>query len=64
MYKILLTFVLLLSLQSISLAAPAIHFNEMRHDFGRVGQDDRIDYVFEFRNTGNQPLIIEKITAS
>jgi hypothetical protein len=55
---------LLLSLPARSHTAPAIHFNEVRHDFDRVGQDDRIDYVFEFRDTGNQILIIEKITGS
>jgi hypothetical protein len=64
MYKIILTVVLLLSLPALSYAAPAIHFNEVAHDFGKVTQDDRIDYVFEFRNTGNQTLTIEKVIAS
>ena len=64
MYKILLTVCLLLILPVLSYAAPAIHFDEVRHDFGSVGQHDRIEYVFEFSNTGDQTLIIEKLTAS
>ena len=51
-------------LPAFSFAQPAIHFNEVRHDFGKVSQDDKIEYVFEFSNTGNQPLIIEKIVPS
>jgi len=51
-------------LPAFSFAQPAIYFNEVRHDFGKVSQDDKIDYVFEFSNTGNQPLIIEKISPS
>ena len=64
MYKILLTVCLLLSLPGLSHAAPAIHFDEVKHDFGSVGQHDRIEYVFEFSNTGDQALVIEKLTAS
>jgi len=64
MYKILFTVCLLLVLPVLSSAAPAIHFDEVRHDFGSVGQHDRIEYVFEFSNTGDQPLVIEKLTAS
>jgi len=64
MNKIILIVVLLLSLPALSYAAPAIHFNEVTHDFGKVGPDDRIEYFFEFNNTGNQTLIIEKVTAS
>ena len=64
MYRTLLTVVLLLSIPALSYSQPAIHFNEVRHDFGRVVQEDRIAYVFEFSNTGDQPLIIEKLTSS
>ena len=64
MYKILLTACLLLSLPGLSHAAPVIHFDEVKHDFGSVGQHDRIEYVFEFSNTGDQALVIEKLTAS
>lgn len=65
MYRILLTAALLLAgIPSLSCAQPAIHFNEVKHDFGKVAQEDTIAYVFEFSNTGNQALIIEKLTSS
>ena len=51
-------------LPAFSFAQPSIHFNEVGHDFGKVSQDDKIEYVFEFSNTGNQPLIIGKISPS
>lgn len=64
MYKILLTVFLLLILPDLSYAAPAIHFNEVSHDFGTVEQNEIPEYVFEFTNKGNQSLIIKKLTAS
>ena len=64
MYKILLTVFLLLLFPVLSYAAPAIHFNEVGHDFGSVEQNDIPEYVFEFSNTGDRTLIIEKLTAS
>jgi hypothetical protein len=64
MYKLILAVVLLLGIPAFSSAQPSVHFNEVKHDFGRVGQDDKIEYIFEISNTGNQPLIIEKVTAS
>ena len=51
-------------LTAFSYAQPSIHFNEVRHDFGTVSQGDKHEYVFEFSNTGDQALVIEKLTAS
>jgi len=64
MYRTLLTVVLLVSIPALSYTQPTIHFNEVGHDFGKVLQEDRIAYVFEFSNTGNEPLIIEKLASS
>ena len=64
MYKLILAVFMFFYLPAFSFAQPAIHFNEVSHDFGKVSQDDKIEYVFEVSNTGNQPLIIEKITPS
>ena len=64
MCRTLLIVLLLLSLPALSYSQPAVHFNELRHDFGKVVQADSIAYVFEFSNTGNEPLIIEKLTSS
>jgi len=64
MYKTLLTVFLLLIFPVLSHAAPAIHFNEVSHDFGSVEQNEIPEHVFEFANTGNQTLTIKKLTAS
>ena len=64
MYKLILTVLMFLYMPAFSFAQPAIHFNEVRHDFGKISQDNNIEYEFEFSNTGNQPLIIEKISPS
>ena len=64
MYKLSLTFFMFFYLTAFSFAQPAIHFNEVRHDLGIISQKDKVEYVFEFSNTGNQPLVIEKISPS
>lgn len=64
MIKLILAVLMLLGIPAFSYAQSAVHFNEVRHDFGTVGQDDKIEHIFEISNTGNQPLIIEKLTAS
>jgi len=62
--QLILTVFMFLYLTSFSYAQPSIHFNEVRHDFGKISQDDKIEYFFEFSITGNQPIIIEKISPS
>ena len=64
MYKLSLMVITFLCLPAYSYAQPSIHFNEVRHDFGTVSQEDKPEHIFEFSNTGNQPLIIEKISPS
>ncbi len=38
--------------------ATTIAFEKMEHDFGTIEQNTTNPYVFEFTNTGNEPLII------
>jgi hypothetical protein len=64
MHKALLGVFFLLFLPATSFAQPAIHFKEMSYDFGVVGQAAAIRHFFEFRNTGDQELVIEKVSAS
>lgn len=42
----------------------SIAFNEMAHDFGTIDQNTENEYVFNFTNTGDKPLIIETATGS
>lgn len=40
---------------------PAITFAETKHDFGNIKQGDVVEYTFNFKNTGNQPLLISDV---
>jgi hypothetical protein len=40
---------------------PQIHLPDDTWDFGRVEQGQSLDHVFTFKNTGNAPLLIEKV---
>lgn len=41
-----------------------VSFAEMNHDFGNVKQDTKNTYVFKFKNTGSNPLIIQNAQGS
>ncbi len=43
---------------------PKIEIKDMRHDFGKVIQGTKAEYVFEVKNVGNEPLVIEKVQPS
>jgi hypothetical protein len=43
---------------------PKIEFKGVRHDFGKVVKGTRVTHVFEVRNAGNEPLIIERLEPS
>lgn len=38
-----------------------IVFAETSFDFGEITQGDRVEHVFEFENSGNEPLIISDV---
>jgi hypothetical protein len=44
--------------------APVMSFVETEYDFGSVNEGEIVDYTFKFTNTGKQPLIISKATAT
>jgi len=44
--------------------SPQIYFPETSHDFGKVPQGPQIQYNFKFRNTGAQPLKIDRVQTS
>lgn len=66
----LLTTVLLFSLQLMAqeqktqgepVDGPQITFATSSHDFGDIQQGDKVNYVFEFENTGTEPLILSNV---
>lgn len=44
-----------------STSGPIIAFAEETYDFGDIQQGDKVEHVFEFENTGNEPLIITNV---
>ncbi|MFQ3214133.1 MAG: hypothetical protein ACJAT1_001408 [Marivirga sp.] len=43
---------------------PEITFEATTFDFGDIKQGDVVEHIFEFENTGNQPLIISNATTT
>ncbi len=52
--------------KSLSADRPAtsISFDEMEHHFGTIDEGDKVEHVFTFKNTGSEPLILEKCKGS
>ncbi|MFD2244664.1 DUF1573 domain-containing protein [Pontibacter ruber] len=42
-------------------AGAAITFEEKEFNFGDITQGDVVEHTFKFTNTGNQPLVIERV---
>lgn len=59
---VLLAFLFLVP--AVSYAQPSIVFDTENFDFGTVTQVDTIEHVFEFTNTGDKELIIDKLVPS
>jgi uncharacterized protein DUF1573 len=43
---------------------PKIEVKELKHDFGKVVQGTPVSHVFEVRNAGTEPLVIERVQTS
>lgn len=44
-----------------SVNGPKIVFKESSFDFGDINQGDVVEHVFDFENTGNEPLILSDV---
>lgn len=63
MKLIIAIFTIICSLSAI--AQGQLEFEKKTHDFGQVSEDGGpIDYSFQFKNTGNQPVKITQVKAS
>lgn len=47
--------------QEAAKTGPAITFETAEHNFGDIKQGDVVEHTFTFKNTGNQPLVIERV---
>ncbi len=50
--------------KSASLPATNISFREYEWDFGVINEGDNVEHVFQFTNTGTEPLILENCKGS
>ena len=47
--------------ESEPLTGAKIYFAETSFDFGEITQGDKVEHVFEFENTGTEPLILSDV---
>ncbi len=64
MRALVLSVIVLLVCSAIACAQPSIDFAHTDYDFSVIGQEDKIEHVFEFINKGDQELVITKLSAS
>ena len=66
MKKAMIGFVVLLTVvfAGSAWAQPKIEVREIKYDFGKVAQGTQVSHVFEVRNAGTEPLIIERVQSS
>jgi hypothetical protein len=43
---------------------PVISWEKNNHDFGNIVQGDKVEHIFYFTNTGNEPLIVSNVQVS
>jgi hypothetical protein len=64
MKTVILPVFILFFVASYSSAQPEISFTQITYDFATIGQQDQVEHVFEFANTGDQELVIDELLAS
>ena len=43
------------------MTGPKIVFTEKSYNFGDITQGEKVEHVFEFENTGNEPLVLSDV---
>ena len=56
--------VLVILFPGLVYAGPSIRFEHELYDFGSVKQGAFLEFAFEFSNTGDEDLLIKRLTAS
>ena len=52
------------SLDQVDTTNPKMDFEATEWDFGEIDQGDAVEYVFKFKNSGTDPLIITNAKGS
>jgi len=53
--------IFLLLFPAIAFSQPSVIFNAETYDFGTITQTDKIEHTFDFKNNGNEELVIERL---
>lgn len=65
MKKMILMAVVLISIAAMAQGPAVITFNKTTHDFGQINEaDGNVTTVFEFKNDGGSPLVLQNVKAS
>jgi hypothetical protein len=59
--KKILVLIFLLLFPAISFSQPSIVFNTETFDFGTVTKTEKIEHTFDFKNGGNEELVIQRL---
>jgi hypothetical protein len=59
--KKILVLIFLLLFPAISFSQPSIVFNTETFDFGTVTKAEKIEHAFDFKNGGNEELVIQRL---
>jgi hypothetical protein len=54
----------LLLFPAVCFSQPSIVFNVETYDFGTIIQGDKIEHTFDFKNNGNEDLIIQRLSTT
>lgn len=60
----LLISVLLFAQETEIKDGPKIEFSEKSKDFGDIFQGDKVSHIFQFKNTGTEPLVLSNVITS
>ncbi len=58
------TLAILLFTAIVELSGPGMQFDSEKYDYGSIKEGTIVTHTFTFKNTGDQPLIINKISPS
>jgi hypothetical protein len=47
--------------QAAAQNGPVVTFEKSTHDFGDITQGDKVQHIYKFTNTGNEPLLITNV---
>ena len=63
-FLVTMALIIFVGVQAQRAAGPQLTWENSNHNFGDVVLGDKVDHVYKFTNTGNEPLIITDVKVS